>query len=45
MASPPTHYRDRALRRLSLVSKGVAAGTVLATGALAAAIANATPAE
>ena len=45
MAHPPAHHhRDRALRRLSLVTKGVAAGAVIATGGLAAAIAGATPA-
>ena len=46
MAHPPAHHhRDRALRRLSLVTKGVAAGAVIATGGLAAAIAGATPAQ
>lgn len=45
MASPPVHHRDRALRRLSLVSKGVAAGAVIATGGVTAAIAGATPAS
>ena len=41
MAHPPAHHhRDRALRRLSLVTKGVAAGAVIATGGLSPMIAG-----
>ena len=45
MAHPPVQYRDRALRRLSLASKGLAFGAILGTGGLTAAIAHATPAQ
>jgi hypothetical protein len=45
MAHPPVQYRDRALRRLSFVSKGLAFGAILGTGGIAAAIAHATPAQ
>ncbi len=45
MAHPPVQYRDRALRRLSLVSKGLAFGAIVGTGGIVAAIAHATPAQ
>ncbi|MEN3361770.1 MAG: hypothetical protein V7637_5752 [Mycobacteriales bacterium] len=45
MAHPPVQYRDRALRRLSFVSKGLAFGAIVGTGGITAAIAHATPAQ
>jgi uncharacterized protein len=44
MAYPPVHHRDRALRRLSLVTKGLAVSAIFATGGIVAAIAQASPA-
>jgi len=44
MAHPPVYHRDRALRRLSLVTKGLAVSAIFATGGIVAAIAQATPA-
>jgi hypothetical protein len=45
MTHPPVYHRDRALRRLSLVTKGLALSAILATGGVVAAIAHASPAQ
>jgi hypothetical protein len=41
LAHPPIHHRDRALRRLSLATKGVAAIAIAGTAGIWAAIAHA----